>query len=74
VSQKQVSDFNSTVTDLNAQIANLKEELDKVRASNIKTVVETKTVTKTVPKWVPNGKGIKVDLTGFEGEIEIHDA
>ena len=62
----QASAFESELTALQA-------ELDSVKASKVKTVVQTKTVTKTVPKWIPDGAAVTVEITGFEGTAEIHD-
>lgn len=71
--QADLDAANGRMQTLESQLSASQAELDQVKASKIKTVVKTKTVTKTVPKWVPNGKGIEIDLSGYEGEIEIHD-
>jgi hypothetical protein len=56
-----------------ARASALQKHLDALRAAKTRTVVETRTVTKSVTRWIPNGKGITVDVTGFEGRIQIHD-
>lgn len=58
---------------LASSVSDLERKLERVRASKIETVVETKTVTETVARWIPNGKGISVEVTGFEDMIRIHD-
>lgn len=69
----RVQSLENQLSAIQADLSATQTELEQVKASKIKTVTVTKTVTKTVPKWVPNGNGIEVDLSGFEGEIEIHD-
>ncbi len=61
------------VSKLSSRVAALQDRLEALRASKVKTVVETKVVTKTVPRWVPNGKAVEVEMTGFAGLIGIHD-
>lgn len=64
---------SARVAELRSTIEALRIQLAELRDAKIQTVVETKTVTETVPRWVPNGKGVEVELTGFEGQVEIHD-
>lgn len=58
---------------LRDRVTELQQQLEALRAEKIKTVVKTETVTQTVTRWIPNGKGIEVEITGFEGMIQIHD-
>lgn len=58
---------------LRGRVAELQRQLEALRAAKVKTVVKTETVTKTVTRWIPNGTGVEVEITGFEGMIQIHD-
>jgi hypothetical protein len=58
---------------LRTKVADLREELANTRTAANGTVVKEKTVTETVTKWVPNGDGVQVEVTGFEGMIELRD-
>jgi hypothetical protein len=71
--RSQVGQLQGQLTTTQSQYAAVQSELETVKASKIKVVTQTKIVTKTVPKWVPNGNGIKVETTGYEGQIEIKD-
>lgn len=53
--------------------AKLADRVAALREAKVRTVVKTEKVTKTVAKWVPNGKKVSVEITGFEGQIAIHD-
>jgi hypothetical protein len=55
------------------RIALLQAQIEEVRLAKVRTVVETETVTEEVVRWVPNGEGVAVEITGFEGVIGIHD-
>jgi hypothetical protein len=61
-----------TVEALRNKVAELREELAGVRTSG-DTVVKHETVTKTVTKWVPNGRAVQVEVTGYEGMVELRD-
>lgn len=63
----------STVSRLEGRVAGLLERLETARASKVRTVVETETVVEKVIRWIPNGEGISVELTGYEGQIGIRD-
>jgi hypothetical protein len=58
---------------LKARMGALREQIASLRASKTRTVVKERTVTKTVTKWIPNGDGVRVEVTGFEGMIEVRD-
>lgn len=60
---------------LRAQIADLRQRLAELREAKVRTVVEEKTITETkiVTEWVPNGEGVTVEITGFEGLVELRD-
>ncbi len=61
--------------DLTVRVEGLQAKVAELKASKVRTIVETETVTvtETVTRWVPNGKEVAVELTGFEGLIKIHD-
>jgi hypothetical protein len=61
-----------TVEALRTKVADLREELAGLKV-NGDTVVKQQTVTKTVTKWVPNGDGVQVEVTGYEGMIQLRD-
>ena len=60
---------------LQDRLAHLQDRIAELEAAKVRTVVETKTVTvtETVTRWVPNGKDVTVELTGFEGLVEVYD-
>jgi hypothetical protein len=60
---------------LSARLAKLQGKVAELEASKVRTIVETETVTvtETVTEYVPNGKEITVEITGFEGLVEIYD-
>ena len=55
------------------RITGLEARIDELRQARVRTVVETRTVTEEVVRWIPNGDGVAVELTGFEGLVGIHD-
>lgn len=57
------------------RIAKLQGMVTELEASRVRTVVETETVTvtETVIEYVPNGEEVTVEITGFEGLVEIYD-
>jgi hypothetical protein len=61
------------ISSLQGRLSTLHDRMAEIKASKVRTVLKTKIVTKEVPRWVPNGTGIEVDTTGFEGRIEIRD-
>jgi hypothetical protein len=65
----------SHAASLQQRLAKLQTDYAALKASKVKTVVQTKTVTetKTVTRWVPNGKEVTVELTGFEDRVGVHD-
>ena len=58
---------------LRTRIAELKGQIARLREAKIRTVVEETTVTQTVTEWVPSGAEVSVEVTGFEGRIELQD-
>ena len=64
---------NQIAAELQARVTRLQERLEVLREANARTIVKTKTVTETITRWVPNGERVRVEITGFEGIIEIHD-
>jgi len=71
--RSEASQLQSEVSGQQMQITTLQSDLDKLRASKVKTVVHVKTVTKTETRWIPDGQMVTVETTGFEGMVEIHD-
>lgn len=61
------------ISSLQGRLSTMHDRMAEIKASKVRTVLKTKIVTKEVPRWVPNGSGIEVDTTGFEGRIEIRD-
>ncbi len=61
------------ISSLQGQLSQMHDQMSEIKASKVRTVVKTEVVRKEVPRWVPNGTGIEVDTTGFEGRIEIRD-
>jgi hypothetical protein len=61
------------ISSLQGRLSTMHARMAEIKASKVRTVVKTRVVTKEVPRWVPNGTGIEVDTTGFEGRIEIRD-
>jgi cell division protein FtsB len=61
-----------TIQALRTKVAGLQKELSALKARG-DTVVKQETVTKTVTKWVPNGEGVHVEVTGYEGMIQLRD-
>jgi hypothetical protein len=61
------------ISSLEGRLSTMHDRMAEIKASKVRTIVKTKIVTKEVPRWVPNGTGIEVDTTGFEGRIEIRD-
>jgi|GEM_PF-2568600 hypothetical protein len=59
--------------DLRATVARLEARIAKLEDAKVRTVVETETVTETVTEYVPNGRRIAVEVTGFEGLVEVYD-
>jgi hypothetical protein len=58
---------------LQAEIARLEGRIATLRDARVRTVVEERTVTETVTRWVPNGETVTVEVTGFEGTVELRD-
>ena len=63
----------STISLLEDRVADLLGRLETVRASKVRTVVETETVVERVIRWIPHGEGVSVEITGFEGRVGIRD-
>jgi hypothetical protein len=63
----------TVISSLQGRLSEMHDQMAEIKASKVRTVVKTEVVTKEVPRWVPNGTGIEVDTTGFEGRIEIRD-
>jgi hypothetical protein len=61
------------ISSLQSRLSEMHDRMAEIKASKVRTVVKTKIMTKEVPRWIPNGTGIEVDTTGFEGRIEIRD-
>jgi hypothetical protein len=61
-----------TVQGLRTKVGELREALADLK-TNGDTVVKQETVTKTVTKWVPDGEGVQVEVTGYEGMVELRD-
>ncbi len=78
--QAQIGGATEAAAGARARAAELQRQLGELRAkyaelqtSKVKTIVKETTVTETVVRWVPNGEGIEVEVTGFEGLVAIHD-
>jgi hypothetical protein len=69
---QRVDTTSGTVEALRNKVSELRDELTGVRTSG-NTVVKHETVTKTVTKWVPNGRAVHVEITGYEGMLELRD-
>ncbi len=63
----------SLVPLLQGRLKAMHDRISEIKSSKVHTVVKTKVVTQELRRWVPNGRGIQVDTTGFEGRIAIHD-
>lgn len=61
-----------TVQTLRTKVAELRKEIAGLKTEG-GTLGKQETVTKTVTKWVPNGDGVQVEVTGYEGMIELRD-
>ena len=59
--------------ELRTTIAGLEARIAKLQDAKVKTVTETETVTETVTEYVPNGRRVTVEVTGFDGLVEIYD-
>lgn len=71
IQRGDVTDGN--VTALRTKVADLREQLAAFDKAKGDTVVKERTVTKTVTRWVPNGDGVQVEVTGYEGMIQVRD-
>lgn len=58
---------------LRGDLAKMRERLAAAREAKVRTVVEERIVTEKVIRWIPNGEGISVEVTGFQGMIGIRD-
>lgn len=60
---------------LRMRIAKLQARVAALGAQKVETIVETETVTvtETVTEYVPNGEEVVVEITGFEGLIDVYD-
>jgi hypothetical protein len=63
----------ATISRAQDRVADLRDRLEVVEASKVRTVVETEVVTERVIRWIPNGREVSVEVTGYEGLIGIHD-
>jgi hypothetical protein len=59
--------------ELRTTIAGLEARIAKLQDAKVRTVTETETVTETVTEYVPNGRRVTVEVTGFDGLVEIYD-
>ncbi|HEU4355549.1 MAG TPA: FxLYD domain-containing protein [Actinomycetota bacterium] len=69
----QLTAAETANAELRATIAGLQARIAKLEDARIRTVVETETVTETVTEYVPNGKDVTVEITGFDGLVEVYD-
>lgn len=65
----------ATAAALAGRVEELRARLAALRERKVRTVVRTRTVTETVTEtvYVPNGEGVSVEVTGFEGMVRIYD-
>jgi hypothetical protein len=56
-----------TVEALRAKVAELRKEVAAAKSP------DAGVTTKPVTKWVPNGDGVTVEVTGYDGLIEVRD-
>ncbi|GIV00595.1 MAG: hypothetical protein KatS3mg014_2210 [Actinomycetota bacterium] len=59
--------------DLAARIEELRARVAELRRAKVRTVVRTETETVTETVYVPNGRGVSVEVTGYEGMVRIYD-
>jgi hypothetical protein len=67
------SESGTDTAALQAQVVELRQRLAELRDAKTRTVVEEKTVTETITKWVPSGDEVAVEVTGFDGQVELQD-
>jgi len=60
---------------LRTRIAKLQAQVAALESAKVETIVktETVTVTETVTEYVPNGEDVAVEITGFEGLVNVYD-
>ena len=58
---------------LAARIEDLRARIAELRRAKVKVVTRTVTETVTETVYVPNGEGVSVEITGFEGLVRIYD-